>query len=102
LFAGGNRWRGRAAGQVFSVRDDLGVASAGLDPACGNPLTPDLVDWAEVIFVMEKTHRAKLQRQFRSHLKGARVVCLDIPDDFEFMDPELVRILETRVPRHLR
>jgi hypothetical protein len=59
------------------------------------------VDWADVIFVMEKTHRSKLARQFRSHLKGKRVVCLDIPDDYEFMDPELVRLLENRVGRFL-
>ena len=34
-------------------------------------------------------------------LKGARVICLDIPDDYEFMDPELVRLLEAKVPRYL-
>lgn len=50
---------------------------------------------------MEKTHRAKLQRKFRASLKGARVVRLDIPDDYEFMDPELVRLLEAKVGRHL-
>lgn len=97
-----NQLRSPTAEQVFSGRDDLEVASAGLDPACGNPVTPDLVEWADLIFVMEKRHRAKLQRQFRAQLKGGRVVCLDIPDDYSFMDPDLVRILEARVPPHLR
>ena len=50
---------------------------------------------------MEKVHRAKLQRKFRTSLKKARVICLDIPDDYEFMDPELIRLLEVRVSRYL-
>ena len=50
---------------------------------------------------MERVHREKLSKRFRPHLKTARVICLDIPDDYEFMDPALVRILETRVPRFL-
>ena len=36
--------------------------------------------WADIIFVMERAHRAKLQRRFRPQLKRARVICLDIPD----------------------
>lgn len=65
------------------------------------PLTAELVVWADIIFVMEKAHRTKLQKKFRRSLK-ARVVCLDIPDDYAFMDPALVTLLEERVPGHLR
>ncbi|TIW64211.1 MAG: protein tyrosine phosphatase, partial [Mesorhizobium sp.] len=66
-----------------------------------NPLTHELVAWADIIFVMEKAHRAKLQKKFRSSLKKARLICLDIPDDYEFMDPELVQLLEAKVSRYL-
>jgi predicted protein tyrosine phosphatase len=58
-------------------------------------------DSADIIFVMEKTHRTKLNRKFRPSLKGKRVICLDIPDDYEFMDPVLVRMLESRAGRFL-
>jgi predicted protein tyrosine phosphatase len=51
---------------------------------------------------MEKAHRAKLQKTFKASLKNARVICLDISDNYEFMDPELVRLLETRVSKYLR
>ncbi len=51
---------------------------------------------------MEKAHRSKLSRHFKAHIKAARVICLNIPDDFEFMQPELVAILEARVTPHLR
>jgi predicted protein tyrosine phosphatase len=64
-------------------------------------LSSEQVDWADMIFVMEKTHRNKLVRRFRRHLKNKRVICLDIPDDYEFMDPVLVRTLENRVGRFL-
>lgn len=97
-----NQLRSPTAEQVFCTREGLEVASAGLDPACGNPVTRELVEWADLIFVMERRHRTKLQRQFRDHLKKARVVCLDIPDDYAFMDPDLVRILEARVSPLLR
>jgi predicted protein tyrosine phosphatase len=50
---------------------------------------------------MEKTHRSKLAKNFRAHLNSKRVICLDIPDNYEFMDPVLVRILETKAGRFL-
>ena len=65
------------------------------------PLSSEQIEWADIIFVMEKTHRNKLNRKFQSSLKGKRVICLDIPDDYEFMDPVLIRMLESRVGRYL-
>jgi predicted protein tyrosine phosphatase len=51
---------------------------------------------------MERAHRVRLDRRFRAALKGKRVVCLDIPDRYEFMDPELVRLLTIKVVPYLR
>ena len=75
--------------------------SAGTNHDADNPLTAELVAWADVIFVMEKAHRSKLQRPFRASLGGRRVICLGIPDDYVFMQPELIRLLEIKVSRHL-
>lgn len=94
-----NRLRSPTAEQVFSTRRDLEVASAGTNHDADTPLTADLVAWADIIFVMEKAHRAKLQKRFKASLKNARLICLDIPDNYEFMDPVLVQLLETRVSR---
>jgi predicted protein tyrosine phosphatase len=96
-----NRLRSPTAEQVFSKRRDIEVDSAGTNNDADNPLTAELVEWADIIFVMEKTHRTKLQQRFRRHLKKARVICLDVPDEFQFMDPMLVRVLETKVSRYL-
>jgi predicted protein tyrosine phosphatase len=96
-----NRLRSPTAEQVFATWPGVETDSAGISSGASVLLSSDQVDWADVIFVMEKTHRSKLARQFRSHLKGKRVVCLDIPDDYGFMDPVLVRMLEHRVGRFL-
>lgn len=65
-------------------------------------MSSELVEWADVIFVMEKQHQRKLSDNFGTHLRGTRVVCLDIPDDYEFMQSELVNLLEAKVGKHLR
>ncbi|WP_119388627.1 low molecular weight protein tyrosine phosphatase family protein [Taklimakanibacter lacteus] len=96
-----NRLRSPTAEQVFAKRPDIEVDSAGTNNGADNPLTAELVEWADIIFVMEKTHRNKLQQRFRSSLKRARVICLDIPDEYGFMDPMLIRLLETKVSRFL-
>jgi len=96
-----NRWRSPTAEHVFSEYQGLECASAGLSADAENPVTPDLLEWAEVIFVMEKKHRAKLTAEFQRHLGRARIVCLDIPDKFRFMDPALVELLKRKMERHL-
>jgi predicted protein tyrosine phosphatase len=59
------------------------------------------VAWADKIFVMETTHRSKLQKRFKNYLKGKRIICLGVPDEYNFMDPELVKILKQKVPQFL-
>jgi predicted protein tyrosine phosphatase len=94
-----NLFRSPTAQQVFANRPGFEVASAGLDPSANVPVSAELLQWAEVIFVMERRHRNKLAKRFRAHLKGKRIICLEIPDEFEYMDPALVRLLETKVGR---
>ena len=96
-----NRLRSPTAEQVFSSWEGIEVASAGLNHDAENPIGPELLRWADLIFVMERAHRTRLSRRFRAHLGGKRVVCLEIPDDFEFMEPALVSLLQARVPRFL-
>jgi predicted protein tyrosine phosphatase len=97
-----NKLRSPTAEQVFADHDGIETASAGLNHDAEMPLTCDLVEWADVIFVMERVHRSKLASRFRDALKNKRVVCLDIPDDYAFMDPALIQLLMAKVPRYLR
>ena len=91
-----NRLRSPTAEHVFSGRHGFEVASAGLNNDADVPVSPELLEWADIIFVMEKAHRNKLANKFRPYLKDKRVVCLDIPDEYEFMDSALVRLLEAK------
>ena len=86
---------------MFSSRSNIECLSAGLNHDAENPVTPELVEWAEIIFVMEKAHRNKLTSKFKKYLNNKRLICLDIPDDYEFMDPVLVSLLKAKVARHL-
>lgn len=87
---------------MFAGHPGIETASAGTNRGADNPLSAELVEWADVIFVMEKQHQRKLSEKFRAQLRNKRVVCLGIPDDFEFMQPELVELLEAKVGKHLR
>jgi predicted protein tyrosine phosphatase len=96
-----NRLRSPTAEQVFADYPGVEVASAGTNNDAENPLTGELVKWADMIVVMERQHKAKLQKKFRTSLRGQRIISLDIPDDYGFMDPELIHLLTTRMARHL-
>ena len=96
-----NRLRSPTAEQIFSTYPGIECLSAGLNHDAENPVTPELVEWADLIFVMEKTHRTKLSSQFSRYLSNKRIVCLDIPDEYAYMDPLLVRLLQSKVTRFL-
>jgi predicted protein tyrosine phosphatase len=96
-----NRLRSPTAERVFASYGSVEVDSAGLNNDAINPLTAELLAWADIVFVMERAHRNKLQKKFRESINGKRIICLDIPDEYEYMDPVLVRILKARVPRFL-
>ena len=96
-----NRLRSPTAEQVFADWPGIEVSSAGLNDGADNPVTPELLAWADIIFVMEKAHRSRLQSKFRTRLKRQRIVCLNIPDNYRFMDAQLVRLLKSSVPKHL-
>lgn len=96
-----NRLRSPTAEQVFAEYAGIETASAGTNHDAEEPLTPELLQWADLIFVMEKAHRNKLSQRFKAHIGGKRIVCLNIPDDYTFMDPELVRLLKAKVSRFL-
>ena len=96
-----NRLRSPTAEQVFASHPGVECSSAGTNHDAENPLTAELVEWAELIFVMEKAHRDKLRARFRKQLGGKRVICLDIPDAYGFMEPALVKLLKAKVTRFL-
>lgn len=94
---GKNRWRSPTAEQIFADYPGIVCDSGGLSHDANNPLSAEQVAWADIIFVMEPAHRRKLNTQFRKVLRGQKVICLDIPDNYLFMDPVLIELLQARV-----
>lgn len=101
FICGKNLLRSPTAEQVFSTWPGVETASAGISNDANSPVTPELLEWADIIFVMEQTHRSKLAAQFQRWLKNKRVICLNIPDEYRFMDPKLVEVLRQSVEPHL-
>lgn len=97
-----NRLRSPTAEQVFASWPNVETDSAGLGGDASVPLSPEQIAWATIIFVMEKRHRNRLGERFRQHLNGKRVICLDIPDDYEYMQPELITLLKAKAGKFLR
>ncbi|MEC4984766.1 MAG: low molecular weight protein tyrosine phosphatase family protein [Oscillatoria sp. PMC 1068.18] len=92
-----NRLRSPTAAALFANYEGLEVDSAGLDRNAEMTLTSEAIEWADIIFVMEKSHRSKLSKKFQPWLKNKRTICLDIPDKYEYGSPALVELLQKKV-----
>lgn len=102
FICGKNKLRSPTAEAVFSSWAGIQTDSAGINADADTVVSQDQIQWSDMIFVMENAHRIKLTRKFSSDLKGKQVVCLNIPDKFQYMQPELVRMLEARVGKYLK
>ena len=96
-----NRLRSPTAEKVFSKYNGVEAISCGTNNDSETPLSGDLIEWADIILVMERSHRDKVTKKYNKILKNKRLACLDIPDIYECMQPELIRLLETKVPRYV-
>ncbi len=96
-----NRFRSLTAQTIFDGAGAHQVRSAGTEEGARVRVTAGHLGWADLIFVMEKRHVARLQQKFRAELTGKRVVCLHIPDEFEYMDEDLIDRLRGGVAPYL-
>ena len=97
-----NRLRSPTGEEVFSKYEGINAIGAGTNNSAQTTVSGDLIEWADVIFVMEKYHRNKISKKFKELLKDKRVVCLDIPDNYNRMDSVLVSLMENKVSKHVR
>jgi predicted protein tyrosine phosphatase len=97
-----NRLRSPTAETVFSAYEGVEALSAGTSPDAENPVSADLIEWADLVFAMESVHRRRLKQRFGPLLRSRKIVVLGIPDNYKYMDPELIRILVEKIPQHLK
>ncbi|QCW28862.1 phosphotyrosine protein phosphatase [Lysobacter enzymogenes] len=92
-----NQWRSPTAEAVWRNHPDLRSRSAGTSPNARRRVSADDIRWADAIFVMENKHRSRLQAEFGRVVANTPVHVLDIPDEYQYMDPELVDLLKASV-----
>lgn len=94
-----NQWRSPTAERVFAVGYGLSTRSAGTSKHAKHTVSLKDIVWANMIFVMEQKHKQNIKEKFAQQLQHKKVVVLDIPDDFPYMDEELIEILkDTMLP----
>ena len=96
-----NQWRSPTAKTVFRRYPNVQARSAGTSPNARHTVSIDDIAWADKIFVMEQKHKSRLLAQFPRALQYKEMIVLDIPDDYRYMDEELIEILKVSVVPYL-
>lgn len=91
----GNIHRSPTAAKIFKDRKGFEVRSAGTSSGVPNPVSAELIQWADKIFVMEEEHRDIIVRQ---HPEAAsKITVLGIEDNYYRDDPQLKVILKEKL-----
>lgn len=88
-----NKHRSKTAEEVFKRR--WKTRSAGLYNEC--PVTQKDMEWADSIMVMEKEQRKVLAQRFPDVYLKKQILCLDIPDIYQYNQEELKDALKAKV-----
>lgn len=96
-----NQWRSPTAEALFRDHPRYEARSAGTADGARVKLTAGHLGWADVIFCMEKKHAAAVTARFTEALGDKPLLVLRIPDDYEFMDPDLIALLRAELAAHL-
>jgi protein-tyrosine phosphatase len=96
-----NIWRSATAETIYKNRQDHKVKSAGTEPSARVKVSAKSILWADIIFVMEKKHKQRLEDKFPHEIANKTVVILDIEDEYEFMDQELIDMIKVSVDPYL-
>jgi len=92
-----NQWRSPTAEKIWRKNPNFNVRSAGTSPNARKTVSSADIRWADIIFVMEKKHKNRLIAKFTTMLNYKPIHILDIPDEYSYMDPDLITELELRV-----
>jgi predicted protein tyrosine phosphatase len=97
FICGKARMRSPTAAEIAGVWNGIATDFAGLSNDADEKLSIEQVEWADIIFVMEPRQHKRLVALFATQLRGKRIVTLNIPDHFGFMDPKLISRLTPRL-----
>ncbi|MGO4541165.1 low molecular weight protein tyrosine phosphatase family protein [Paenibacillus sp. 2TAB19] len=92
-----NKWRSLTAETIFRGVDGIEVKSAGTEEQARVKVNEGHIGWADVIFAMGKKHVRRLQDKFPYALIGKKIICLHIPDEYGYMNEDLIGLLQSSV-----
>ncbi len=78
---------------------DIEASSAGMSRGAYRPVTKEIADLADRIFVMEQYMAAEMVEEYGQN--AAKIVCLNIADIYERDELRLVSTLEQKLYEHL-
>lgn len=96
-----NQWRSPTAEEVWRKHPGINARSAGTSPKARKTVSSSDIRWADVIFVMEQKHKNRLKAEFTRMLDHKSLHVLDIPDEYQYMDEELIKELEISVGAYI-
>lgn len=96
-----NQWRSPTAEALFKNHALHQARSAGTSDRARIKVSSKLIDWADVIFVMERRHKQLLQQRFGDVLTDKKLIVLEIEDNYKFNDPELIDMLKVALAVYL-
>jgi predicted protein tyrosine phosphatase len=96
-----NQWRSPTGEQIYKNVQGINAKSAGTEPSARTKINAKLIDWADIIFVMEKKHKQRIIEKFRTETSEKKIVILDIEDNYQFMDDELIDEIKAKVDLYL-
>ncbi len=96
-----NEWRSPTAEKIYQDYSGIHVRSAGTEPSARIKLTAKNINWADMIFVMEKKHKQRMFEKFPYETADKKIIVLNIPDDYRFMDPGLIEELKNGIDPYI-
>ena len=90
---GRNKWRSPTAVNIYKNDERFNAKSAGLSSKSNHQLSKKDIEWADIILVMETKYKSRILGIFRD-LDLPIIENLDIPDDYEFMNEELIEMIQ--------
>jgi len=96
-----NKVRSLTAEHLYRVRPDLEVRSAGTVNFAKTQLDEELMAWADAVFVFDETQLEAMEKRFGTRDFGKPVVCLGLPDTFDYKSQQLVLKLTAKLEPYL-
>lgn len=88
-----NQWRSPTAEAIYRNVDGVEARSAGTEPSARIRVSAKMIEWADIIYAMEHKHKKRLTENFPAETAAKKIIVLDIPDEYQYMDEELVAMI---------